>query len=123
MDETTRNLLVALAVPAIGAVTFVAYKHPAAFKKLALVLQTLCWGAMLGILLWNSSNSMAKNAALHAVNYSMSPDEHKIEDSIDAESVSFWWYWVFMVANVYVGILLSLPSWLLDQKPIDDDKH
>jgi hypothetical protein len=123
MDDTTRNLLITLAVPAIGAVTFVAYKHPAAFKALALVLQALCWGAMTGILVWNVSNSFAKSAALSAVHYSLSPDEHKIEDSIDAYSVSFWWYAIFVLTNVYVLILGSLPSWLLDQKPIDDDKH
>ena len=112
-----------LAVPAIGAVTYVAYKHPAPFKTLAFVLQALCWGAVIGILVWNVSNSTAKWAAIGALSSLSFPDQEKMRHAAEEYAVPFWWYAGFLIANLYVWILLTLPVWLLDQKPIDDDKH
>jgi hypothetical protein len=120
MNDTTQ-IVVPLAVSAIGALTYIAYKHPEPYKKLAIVLQIAYWAVLVGMLIWNAGIIVAKLAAVDAID-ALSKDRDKIRNSVDAWSISLFWYFLLAALNIYVVILQTLPLWLLDQKPINDEE-
>jgi hypothetical protein len=103
-------------VTAVGAVTFVAYNHPKSYKKLFFVLVAIISTLTVSCAIWNVSNLVAANAAVD----SGYVKDDKIKDmyrSVEYYSTPIYFVAILGAANLYLCILLTLPWWLLDEKP------
>ncbi len=58
------TLISSLIVAALSGLTFLAYKHPEAFKPIRFILNTLCIAILVGIAIWNSALSSAYSALI-----------------------------------------------------------
>ena len=121
VDDNIAKVVGGVAVAGLSAVTFVAYKHPLAFKKLANVLWLSIFSVMIAIGIWDLSNLAAK--------ISVASSDHvqahlEVEHDVEAYSIGIWWFLALCIANGYVWVLWSLPFWLLDDKtPQDQDDN
>lgn len=115
MDDNVGKALTGLFVAAIGALTFVAYKHPLAYSKLGL------WLALANALLaasfavWNTSNQILLAAIMSS---GLVVDKASEISSISKGlMVSLWIMILPVCATLYNLFLLSFPRWLLEPEP------
>ena len=111
MDDVLKTVVSGLAVAAVGAVTFVAYRHPSAYLKLNVGISTIVSAMVLGAMIWNLSNQTARSEVA------------KARDLVEAKSTPGWWIIVGVALMGYLVFLRSFPAWLLPEKPPErDDK-
>jgi hypothetical protein len=87
MDNAVATIIGAIAVAALSGLTFVAYKHPQAYKKLALFLNgiiILGWTAGLS---WSFSNQWARIAVNQAADNLCLGKVYEIRKAIDAYAI------------------------------------
>jgi hypothetical protein len=106
-----------LVVAAIGALTFLAYKHPRAYESLHRVLQAICGVFLIGMAVWNASNS--------AVEAAIGPDlaganAGAIHMAISAMRAPLTWILGGIVVLFYLMFLSSFPMWLLEEEVVPD---
>lgn len=121
MDDVLKTVVSGLAVAAVGAVTFVAYRHPSAYLKLNVGISTIVSAMVLGAMIWNLSNQTAS----FAISEPMLPwsEVAKARDLVEAKSTPGWWIIVGVALMGYLVFLRSFPAWLLPEKPPErDDK-
>ncbi len=121
MDDAVGRLVGGIALAALSAVTFVAYKHPKAYVKLYLILITIVGVGMVGISVWGISNVAALNSLLGITLPNDKSEE--IRAAIEGASPPFWWIGVGLMIIGYLWLLTTLPNWLLDPEPPKDQNN
>jgi len=99
----------------VGALTFVAYKHPRAYSKLFPWLCATIIASLLGTAIWNYSTYAATSAILKS---GVAGDKiQQAADIIGTVALPSGLALVFIGALLYFAFLLSFPAWLLEDEP------
>jgi hypothetical protein len=117
MDNTAATFTGGIVVAALGGLTFIAYNHPEAYKKLSLFLNSIIILVFVAGWSWSLSNQWAGIAAYREASKSCGGKAYEIEKAVDAHAVPNWLFWSFMVGSLYVFFLSAFPLWLLDKQP------
>jgi len=114
MDEVVEQAVVALVVSAVGALAFIAYKHPKGFEKIIGKL----WFAGFAIYVIGSVWNVALLQSAEAVK-GLQLDKSTTDRIIAAlpDFIPWWWHLIYVAVMIYLAILWSLPYWLLDAEP------
>jgi hypothetical protein len=114
MDDAVSKAIIGLIVAAVGAVTFVAYRHPRAYPKLHAALSIILVSIVIGITIWNACVShvgvTVAQSGLGAGN------AVALGNVINRAAAPFVWTVGCIAALVYFGILSTLPKWLLEEE-------
>jgi hypothetical protein len=116
VDSAIVTAVGSLALAALSAVTFVAYKHPNAYVvlygKLSLIVGILFFGAFA----WDMSNI----AATQAIQNSKLPFDKMLDARtvVEGAAISPWWILVFFAVNGWLYFLSTFPKWLLDKEAL-----
>jgi len=98
----------AVLMPFLSVTAFVAYKHPAAYKVLYILISLVLLVSFILLAAWDMS-SMHTSAALYSYHDRAKLDEAK--RVADALIILDWKLWVgWFSLNLYLGFLNSLPS-------------
>ncbi len=110
------TLVTSLAVAFITGLTFLAYKHPIAFKRLYWPVCFLITSAFLAVSIWNSAIATVLSALKDFIPVANLPDA-----TLKAHELDFpaWHSLVFFASVIYIVFLLWLPNLLTD----DSDKE
>ena len=121
MNGVATNLVAGLGISAIGAITYLAYKHPKSYVRLdaALTIITALFAAIISS--WNAS-SIAASIAVSRLPYDAT--RARADAQIESIGFSMWWYVGIILFVAYTTLLRSLPLWLSDENPTlkTDDK-
>jgi hypothetical protein len=117
MDIAVAPIIGAIAAAALSGLTFLAYKHPKAYSKLSLFLNSIIILGVGSSLSWNLSNEMAGTAAEQAAYNLCQGTAYEIKKAVDAYMVNKWFFLAFAALAIYTLFLLSFPLWLLDEQP------
>lgn len=116
MEQVWPTVIAALITGAISGITFLAYKHPKAYDKLAAPVAVLL-ACFLGFgLIWNASNTSARYKVSGALGYIGEADK-KAEAAIDEDAWSSQLLLIIFGGVAYLVFLATLP--LL--KKLDDE--
>jgi hypothetical protein len=113
MDDNVGKGLASLAVATVGALTFVAYKHPRAYQKLLQVLVVVGLGISLSCLTWDicivtSESTLARSGVL---------PKDKVNEILDTLQLPIWVNIAILGAILYLMFLLTFPYWLKENEP------
>ena len=98
----------AVLMPFLSVTAFVAYKHPAAYKVLYILISLVLLVSFILLAAWDMS-SMHTSSALYSYHDRAKLDEAK--RVADALIILDWKLWVgWFSLNLYLGFLNSLPS-------------
>jgi hypothetical protein len=116
VDDNIAKIIAGLVVAAIGAQTFVAYKHPRAYVLLGSVLSLIGTVCIIGIASWNLSNDKLGYAILSSG--LIGDKSSEVKNIMQRLAISDWWTLALASWSFYHVFLLSFPYWLLepDQK-------
>lgn len=102
-----------LIVAFITGITFLAYKHPVAFKRLYFPIFVVLLVLGVGFGSWNAAIS----AALTALKEFIPSDQFQAATlKVHGMDAPTWYLWAFMAATIYLGFLLWLPNILEEDK-------
>jgi hypothetical protein len=106
------QLLGGIALAAVGAVTYVAYRHPVAYVRLSVALYIVVTIAIAGGAVWNMSNTAASIAAIsgRSIDSNYIDTQHRLA----GVAIPFWYSAAALGVLAYVWFLTTLPVWLLD---------
>ena len=108
-------VLAGITVTAVGGLAFVAYRHPARYRKLASPLAILCNLAICGVVLWDMSNNEVYSAV---AKFELLGEKYKeVAGIISGLQISPWWILGCLLLQVYILLLLQLRNWLPDEPP------
>jgi hypothetical protein len=117
MDNTAATFTGGIVVAALGRLTFIAYYHPEAYKKLSLFLNSIIILVFVAGFSWSLSNQWARTAAYGEASKSCAGKTYEIGKAVDAYAVPNWLSWSFLGGSLYVFFLSTFPLWLLDKQP------
>lgn len=106
-------LLSTLALAAVSSITFIAYKHPAAYRRLYMPIFALITIAVCGLLGWEAGNAAGFEAAIKFV-----PKEQVAAATVAASAFRVSPGMVtlgFLLSGAYLAFLLNLPH-ILSEK-------
>lgn len=115
MDSGTLSVVVPIALAAAGGLAFLACNHPRRYKSLALVLDILLTGLLVGGGIWDFSNLKAHNAAMNSGDIAAGKIDH-LSNAIRAYALPWWWIWVILATLTYVTFLGFFCFWLLIER-------
>jgi hypothetical protein len=107
------------AIAAISALAFIAYKHPRAYPRLALILIIVVALCTCSGLIWELSIENAESALVRS---GLIPHDKvtQMHDTLSAFLLPQWVPNSATGAILYFCFLLSFPLWLLEKKPAQD---
>lgn len=105
---------------ALPALTFIAYRHPSAYKKIFPITQVAMFIVMASLL----GYSFGLTRAMNVVSKVLDPDHQlKASNAISDAELQPWWIIIYIGIAAYSIILLSFPLWLLDEKENKPDSR
>jgi hypothetical protein len=108
------KVIPALFVAAISSLTFIAYKHPNAYRKLQLPLVVSGFIIILAVSSWDWGGDFTFQALIKYIEVDKLKEAAAIADSY---KVSPWWMTAIATLNIYFLALSYLPRLLDEDKP------
>lgn len=106
MISLWEGFLASLALAMISGLTFIAYRHPAGYRRLYLPIVYTVWAVWLGRLIYTLGETSGFYSALTQI-HTLNPKQLIQTPSIEGDP---WWvFLVPVVIVVYLGLLRSLP--------------
>lgn len=122
MDDAVAKTIQALAVAAIGGLTFIAYRHPKSYRAISGKLQALAFAAIAVGMAYNFGLSRARQIVSQSDPLT-SDQIAKIGATIVAEDLSFWPAGAVAIGlTIYLIFLDTFPWWLLEEKPVQKER-
>jgi len=120
MPAPLETFLGAAALGLLTAIGVIAYRHPAAFKKLEAVLFWLVAGAMLLMAAFNFGILAGESAV--SLEVAKTGDLLKIVRAVSSAGIPILLaYGVPAALFVYLAVLRSLPFWLLEKEKVENE--
>jgi len=121
MDDSAVKLLAALVVAGLSALTFVAYKHPEPYKKMAAGVSVVSVALLLIGGTWQVA-ILTVQSAVELSDLIIAGKYSEIHRMIGDHYIPAWLLYSVVVCQLYAFFLTSLPYWLLDKaKPQNED--
>jgi hypothetical protein len=109
------KLLPGIALAALSALTFVAYKHPIGYQRLAMPLRIVVPALFIAVVVWDVSSMQTFGSVYEFIDFS------KIKEArTAAESMRFlngYIFTAYILGMIYLEFLGFLPLILGDEKP------
>src|ERR1700693_3001845 len=115
IDDNLGKAIAGLVVAAIGALTFVAYRHPRAYMILGTILSVIAALGLVGIVCWDVSNYTLGDAIL--TSGLIGDKSSEIKTIIKRLATPTWCTIALACWSFYHLFLLSFPHWLLEPDP------
>jgi len=109
------KLLSGLALAALSALTFVAYKHPAGYQRLAKPIRWIVQAILLAAMIWDVSSMRTLNNLYQFIDMSKLNDAKAAVDNI--QILNGYVFGAYIVGMLYLEFLCFLPEILGDEKP------
>ena len=108
------NLITGLIVAAIGALTFIAYKHNNTYKKIHESLSWIPILIFLGLTIWNIAIDTAYDSMVDLIDYDKLKVSRNIKVSLQISSFGIIFI-ITIISHIYLRVLVALPKLLNDQ--------
>ena len=115
------KLLPAIVVAALSSLTYLAYKHPVAYRRICVPLLAAGGTVYLGIMYWDLVVELTFGKILQ---YIPSDKFRAAENARDSFEISIpWLFIIFFSCYAYLLFLSFLPKILEEKKPVEEQDH
>jgi hypothetical protein len=112
------QLVAGIGVAAISGITFLAYKHPDAYKKVFIGLFVIFASVMVGLVIWDLSNLYAHLAAIHYIKIDKLEEAKKTVRLQSPLYVIPYLGCTILGIIIYISLLSCLPALLGEDKAV-----
>jgi len=115
-----KAFITSIIIAFISGLTFLAYKHPGAFRRLYWPIFFVIFASSIWVWVWNG----AINTVLSALKDFIAPAQFQAA-SLKAHELDFpsWYWWILTISVIYMMFLLWLPDLIADDKNKEKPKN